>query len=179
MPVLLERGLFRRRPVRTFLVAVLILLILYKSFSIRTDHIESLSKDPGITLSETSGTPVAEDLKKNADAAIVSLAAAAAGLSTKDADEPQKVEKVVERGNALVVASLKGDDVEWLKDVQPGWEKNIYVANDDGEKALRIPKNKGRESMVYLRYARTRELGVVIPILTGMQLHHRQLRPPS
>ena len=60
-----------------------------------------------------------------------------------------------ERGNALVVVSQHGDDVTWLEGVLPGWERNVYVV--DGEALqegarLGIPRNKGREGMVYLRW---------------------------
>lgn len=57
------------------------------------------------------------------------------------------------RGNALVVASLIDDDVSWLHAILPEWEKNIYVANN-ANAALTVPENKGRESMVYLRWAK-------------------------
>ena len=59
-----------------------------------------------------------------------------------------------DRGNALVVASLKTDDTLWLRqgiENLEGWERNIYVV--DGGGGLRVPKNKGREGMVYLTYA--------------------------
>ena len=61
------------------------------------------------------------------------------------------------RGNALVIASLKNEDTSWLDGVLPDWERFIYVADGEaleegGEKGLKIPKNKGREGMVYLRY---------------------------
>ena len=59
-----------------------------------------------------------------------------------------------ERGNALVVVSLKSEDTSWLGGLLEEWERNIYVVDgealDKGSK-LRIPKNKGREGMVYLR----------------------------
>jgi hypothetical protein len=59
--------------------------------------------------------------------------------------------------NAIVVASMQGDNTSWLDPeagLLPGWERNIYIVNKDTyEKSdrLRIPKNKGREAMVYLR----------------------------
>lgn len=55
------------------------------------------------------------------------------------------------RENALVVASLKDDDISWLHTILPEWEKNIYVANK-ADATLTVPENKGRESMVYLRW---------------------------
>lgn len=52
-----------------------------------------------------------------------------------------------------MVASLIDDDVSWLHAILPEWEKNIYVANN-ANAALTVPENKGRESMVYLRWAK-------------------------
>ena len=75
------------------------------------------------------------------------------------------------RGNALVVASLKGEDTGWLDRVEQvrGWERVVYVVDGQetggwGKKAGwglkgggggggdKVPRNKGREGMVYLRY---------------------------
>ena len=47
----------------------------------------------------------------------------------------------------LVVASVKGEDVSWIAEHVHDWKRNIYVVNDPAA-ALRVPKNKGRESMV-------------------------------
>ena len=57
------------------------------------------------------------------------------------------------RGNALVVASLEHEDVSWLHAILPEWEKNVYIANN-ANATLTVPKNKGRESMVYLRWVK-------------------------
>lgn len=60
-----------------------------------------------------------------------------------------------ERGNALVVVSLKSEDTSWLGGLLKDWERYIYVADGEALKEgakLRIPMNKGREGMVYLRY---------------------------
>lgn len=51
----------------------------------------------------------------------------------------------------LVVASLKGDDTSWMQEHLPDWKANIYVVNDQSAK-LTVPKNKGREAMVYLTW---------------------------
>jgi hypothetical protein len=60
------------------------------------------------------------------------------------------------RNNAIVMATLRGDDNEWLDQVLPGWERFVYVVDaKEGERLgkglLRVPKNKGREAMVFLR----------------------------
>lgn len=63
-----------------------------------------------------------------------------------------------ERGNALVVVSLKSEDTSWLGGLLEEWERLIYVVDGEALKEgakLRIPKNKGREGMVYLRYWKT------------------------
>lgn len=50
----------------------------------------------------------------------------------------------------LIVASIMQDDVSWLSDQQlSNWSKSIYVT-DDLQGNLTVPKNKGREAMVYL-----------------------------
>lgn len=54
------------------------------------------------------------------------------------------------RRTAVVVAKTAFENVTWLDEYFPQWEKNIYSV-DDREAKLKIPKNKGRESMVYLR----------------------------
>ncbi|MCJ1476855.1 hypothetical protein MMC13_005524 [Lambiella insularis] len=51
----------------------------------------------------------------------------------------------------LIVASVKGDDTSWLYEHLPSWKPNIYVA-DNPRAPLTVPKNKGREAMVYLTY---------------------------
>ncbi|PKY08673.1 hypothetical protein P168DRAFT_247203 [Aspergillus campestris IBT 28561] len=53
--------------------------------------------------------------------------------------------------NAMVVASMKRDDVSWLFENFPDWDKNLYVV-DDKNAPLTVKQNKGRESMVYLTY---------------------------
>ena len=47
------------------------------------------------------------------------------------------------------MATKKGDDTAWLFDELSDWHKSNYVV-DDPDAELTIPKNKGRESMVYL-----------------------------
>ncbi|QSS53829.1 hypothetical protein I7I53_01211 [Histoplasma capsulatum var. duboisii H88] len=52
---------------------------------------------------------------------------------------------------AVVVAGLRSSNTKWLSDAFPHWDKHIYIADDELSR-LRIPKNKGREAMVYLTY---------------------------
>jgi hypothetical protein len=56
------------------------------------------------------------------------------------------------RRTAVVVASQRSENATWLNEFFPRWEKNIYRV-DDSNAPLTVPKNKGRESMVYLTYA--------------------------
>jgi hypothetical protein len=51
----------------------------------------------------------------------------------------------------LVVASQTKDNTTWLRTGFPSWEKAIYLT--DAPSNLSVPVNKGREGMVYLRYA--------------------------
>jgi hypothetical protein len=53
------------------------------------------------------------------------------------------------RRTAIVVASQKSEDATWLEKYFPRWEQNIYRV-DNPNAPLTVPKNKGRESMVYL-----------------------------
>lgn len=53
----------------------------------------------------------------------------------------------------LVVASMTKDDTSWLFEYFPDWHKSIYVV-DDADAELTVDINKGRESMVYLTYAK-------------------------
>jgi len=55
------------------------------------------------------------------------------------------------RRTAVVVASQSSENATWLEEYFPHWEKNIYHV-DDPSAELTVPKNKGRESMVYLTY---------------------------
>jgi hypothetical protein len=55
------------------------------------------------------------------------------------------------RRTAVVVASQSSENATWLDEYFPEWEKNIYRV-DDPNAPLTVPKNKGRESMVYLTY---------------------------
>lgn len=55
------------------------------------------------------------------------------------------------RKTAVVVASQVSENATWLAEYFPQWEQNIYRV-DDPKAPLTVPKNKGRESMVYLTY---------------------------
>ncbi|KAH7132168.1 hypothetical protein B0J11DRAFT_219181 [Dendryphion nanum] len=57
----------------------------------------------------------------------------------------------IPRRTAVVVASQRTENATWLEEYFPQWERNIYRV-DDANAALTVPKNKGRESMVYLTY---------------------------
>jgi hypothetical protein len=65
-------------------------------------------------------------------------------------DPPQKYDLPREQ-IVLVVASQTKDNTTWLKTGFPSWEKAIYLT--DAPSNLSVPVNKGREGMVYLRYA--------------------------
>ncbi len=53
------------------------------------------------------------------------------------------------RKTAVVVASQASENATWLDTYFPQWDKFIYHVDDPSAK-LTVPKNKGRESMVYL-----------------------------
>jgi hypothetical protein len=56
---------------------------------------------------------------------------------------------------AVVVAAQASENATWLNEYFPEWEKNIYRV-DNASAPLTVPKNKGRESMVYLTYVFTK-----------------------
>lgn len=62
-----------------------------------------------------------------------------------------ETETVTAHDLELVVASVKAEDTTWFHTYLPDWHKNIYVA-DDPLASLTVPRNKGREAMVYLTY---------------------------
>jgi hypothetical protein len=50
---------------------------------------------------------------------------------------------------SFIVASRKNDDTTWIEENLPDWDLVRYVV-DDPEARYTVPKNKGREAMVYL-----------------------------
>lgn len=50
---------------------------------------------------------------------------------------------------AFIVASMKKDDTKWIQEFLPDWKLIRYVV-DDSKAQYTVPKNKGREAMVYL-----------------------------
>jgi hypothetical protein len=58
------------------------------------------------------------------------------------------------RITAVVVASQASENATWIAEAFPKWEQNVYHV-DDPKAELTVPKNKGRESMVYLTYVPT------------------------
>ncbi|KAK4101453.1 hypothetical protein N658DRAFT_386029, partial [Parathielavia hyrcaniae] len=51
----------------------------------------------------------------------------------------------------IVVASLRREDTTWVHLFLPAWLRSVYVV-DDPSAELTVPKNKGREAMVYLSH---------------------------
>lgn len=50
----------------------------------------------------------------------------------------------------LVIGRLKSEDVSWTEELE-GLNRSIYTVDDENS-ALKVPKNKGHEAMVYLTY---------------------------
>jgi hypothetical protein len=72
------------------------------------------------------------------------------GEEGKGRQEPQEVLGTTQRiEKAMVVASQRSENTTWLHHFFPQWEKYIYHV-DEPTADLTVPKNKGRESMVYL-----------------------------
>jgi hypothetical protein len=51
----------------------------------------------------------------------------------------------------VVVASLRSEDTSWVHRHLPNWSRQIYIVEDPTAE-FTVPKNRGREAMVYLRY---------------------------
>ena len=51
----------------------------------------------------------------------------------------------------IVVASLKSENTSWVQQHLPNWFRSIYIVDDPSAK-LTVPRNKGREAMVYLSH---------------------------
>jgi hypothetical protein len=77
-------------------------------------------------------------------------------LHDKDDKKLQVNAGLKARRTAVVVASQASENATWLSDKFPTWETNIYRV-DDPHAPLTVPKNKGRESMVYLTYVLSSE----------------------
>jgi hypothetical protein len=68
----------------------------------------------------------------------------------KSEEKPLQANGSVEtRRTAVVIASQRSENTTWLDEYFPEWEKNIYRVDDENA-PLTVPRNKGRESMVYL-----------------------------
>jgi hypothetical protein len=80
------------------------------------------------------------------------------------------------RRTAIVVASQESENATWLEEHFPHWEQNIYSV-DNPNAPLTVPKNKGRESMVYLTCAYS--TGCRMAGVDALQLHYRPLRRSS
>lgn len=50
---------------------------------------------------------------------------------------------------SFIVATQKNDDTAWIEENFPDWNLIRYVV-DDSNARYTVPKNKGREAMVYL-----------------------------
>lgn len=70
-----------------------------------------------------------------------------------DANAPEHHDPQSPSGDVeLVVASINQENTSWYGEYVSDWRKSIYVV-DDPTAPLTVPRNKGREAMVYLTYA--------------------------
>ncbi|KAF2126795.1 hypothetical protein P153DRAFT_70073 [Dothidotthia symphoricarpi CBS 119687] len=117
-------------------------------------HIKNVIRDESAALAGTDS-----DLTDLTDVAeLAELALPPDQLVLDSASEHEKETKQLQvntgikmRRTAVVVASQASENATWLDEYFPQWEKNIYRV-DDPQAPLTVPKNKGRESMVYLTY---------------------------
>ncbi|RYP91391.1 hypothetical protein DL770_002531 [Monosporascus sp. CRB-9-2] len=71
--------------------------------------------------------------------------------SFNDGPRPKRPSDGYRHDVELVVASMKKEDTSWIQKYLPDWYTHIYVA-DDPNASLTVPKNRGREAMVYLTH---------------------------
>ncbi|KAL4892065.1 hypothetical protein BDV59DRAFT_208748 [Aspergillus ambiguus] len=61
--------------------------------------------------------------------------------------------KTAANDRVVVVGRRQDENTDWVIDELPDWQHAIYVVDDDDTAApLRVAKNKGKESGVYLQY---------------------------
>lgn len=132
----------RRFTARNALIVLLIWLFLALAFHLKD---ELWDKTPGtVEIIEHPITATPEDPKSP-----VQEDSGNTETEPKPGGEKEYTKKPEGRRTAVVVASQKSEDPSWLDEYFPTWEKNIYRV-DDSKAKLAVPKNKGRESMVYL-----------------------------
>ncbi|KAF9884935.1 hypothetical protein FE257_000926 [Aspergillus nanangensis] len=59
--------------------------------------------------------------------------------------------QIIVRDRVIVVGKRKHEDTNWVIEELPDWSHAIYTV-DDASQPLHVPKNKGKESSVYLQY---------------------------
>ncbi|KEY72453.1 hypothetical protein S7711_05128 [Stachybotrys chartarum IBT 7711] len=79
------------------------------------------------------------------------------------ANTPKPTLKLGDDDVEMVVASMKKENITWLHDYLPDWEKSIYVVDDPSAQHT-VSKNKGREAMVFLSYVAFCRIGLKLMI---------------
>ncbi|KAF2757811.1 hypothetical protein EJ05DRAFT_477026 [Pseudovirgaria hyperparasitica] len=133
-----RHGILRSRNVVLTLLIVLVLATYLKFRSGPTDPLHDDFSD--LIAQEKEPGAVFKDLAVDLDTGV-------RGSQRITSSEPG----LIVRRSAFVVASRKTEDTAWLKRFFPQWERWIYYV-DEPTAELSIPKNKGRESMVYLTF---------------------------
>ncbi|KAF2181981.1 hypothetical protein K469DRAFT_587523 [Zopfia rhizophila CBS 207.26] len=126
--------LHRRFTARNALILLLVWLLLALLF-----HLKAELWDPPATQHPLTSTDPPTDGHR--------------GPSSQQSD-PKKLggtPAASKRRTAVVIASQKTENATWLDEYFPQWEKNTYRVDDESA-PLTVPKNKGRESMVYLTF---------------------------
>ncbi|KAF2798288.1 hypothetical protein K505DRAFT_233696 [Melanomma pulvis-pyrius CBS 109.77] len=134
----------RRFTAKNALIVLLIWLFLALAFHLKDELWNSAPVDvEPVTSTEPPKIP---DLHENGEKKLDDVKP-----DTKKPDVEKQDGVKGEKRTAVVVASQQSEDPTWLDKYFPHWEKNIYKVDDKTAK-LTVPKNKGRESMVYLTF---------------------------
>lgn len=80
---------------------------------------------------------------------VIGLVLRASFLSPPDSPPIIKDISTPPPAKVFVVASMEKDDTAWIHEYLPDWKLIRYVVDNPGAEYT-VPKNKGREAMVYL-----------------------------
>lgn len=141
----IHRRLTARNALLALILMLLVCFVLNPNSALLRDR--DRDRDQRVETYDDPTTLVAGEM--TGEAAAEETGARAGAISSVNLVNGGKGREGATRRTAVVVASQKSEDAAWLDTYFPQWEKNIYRVDDPNAK-LTVPKNKGRESMVYL-----------------------------
>jgi len=128
----------RRLTARNVSLALLTWLLVSLGLHLKTEHPNRLSSSVG------SSTQHLNELTNSSAEVNDAKLKSSSDVSSHGSDDKENA-----RRTAVVVAKSEDEDARWLYEHFPQWEKYVYEI-DNPAAELKVPKNKGRESMAYL-----------------------------